>query len=303
LSAFSLAPVSGPLAEAFASLTFAGLLPLLRRAGLDPGVVAVGADAGGEPVGLALAQVTRDGEAELRSIAVDPHHRSRGVGTRLVEALEAELLATGCRRLGAVYPDDTPEGQRVGRLLRRRGFQEPTPLRLLCRISIPRLATAPWSLTSYPEGYEVFPWGELTGEERADVASGRERLGYPEPLNPFRREELVDPEVSVGLRVGGRVVGWCIGLHHRPDTRWVDSLFRAEVARQGGGAAPLLGRFVHRMNHAGVPFAEWEVDRRNQVMLRFSEQRLEPWGATLRSTSRALKHLGSEPRTSHGQEP
>jgi GNAT superfamily N-acetyltransferase len=285
--------VSGILAESYARLTFAGLLPLLRRAGQEPGVVAVGADVGGEPAGLVLSERTGTGGAEIRSVAVDPRHRGCGVGVRLLAALQEELLRAGVTSLAATFPDDTPAGLRVGRLLRRCGFPEPAPYQLVCRSSVPRLAMAPWSVAPYPEDYEVFPWGELTEEDRADVASGRERLGYPEVLSPFRVEEMVDPAVSVGLRVRGRVLGWCIAHFRRQDSRWVDSLFRAAAAREGGGAAPLLGRLLHRMKQQDISFVEWSVDRGNERMLRFQERRLVPWGAEARSTCRATKVLSA----------
>lgn len=49
------------------------------------------------PQGFALSRVIAD-EAELLTIATDPHHRRQGVGANLLAAVEADIAARGAVR-------------------------------------------------------------------------------------------------------------------------------------------------------------------------------------------------------------
>ena len=53
----------------------------------------------GQVVGVALIRRHFPASAELHLIAVDPHHRGQGVGSRLVAAIESDLRADGARML------------------------------------------------------------------------------------------------------------------------------------------------------------------------------------------------------------
>ena len=106
--------LSGRSAEAFEHLTFRGLAPLLRRAGADGRVLALGAVGDGGPIGLALAEISEDGAAaELRSLAVRSEHRRRGVATRLLAAVERALAVARVRSVAASFPDDRESGEDV----------------------------------------------------------------------------------------------------------------------------------------------------------------------------------------------
>ena len=85
----SAAPTSTDSAEA--------LLGLLRR---DPGALMV-ADAAGEVVGSVIA--AWDGwRGSVYRLAVDPAHRRRGLGRRLLREAEHHLTAVGARRMHAI---------------------------------------------------------------------------------------------------------------------------------------------------------------------------------------------------------
>jgi hypothetical protein len=245
-------------------------------------------------VGLALAQIdAQDGSsAELRSVALAADHRGIGVGKRLVCAVEDELKRLGCSWLGATFPDDNAEAVRLESLFRSAAWADPRPLRLLCKARVASLTQAAWTRMSYPSGFEIFPWKDLTPSERADILDRQSRQPwFPELLSPFRAENRVHRNASLGLRCDRRVIGWCIGLEHGADAIWVDSLFAGNETAMHGRAIPLLGRFLHRLAGINIVETDWQVDRSNKPMVRFTERRLQPWSFYQRSTSRTFKIL------------
>jgi ribosomal protein S18 acetylase RimI-like enzyme len=75
----------------------------------------------GEPVGMASGVPGAGGVRELRSVWVGPAARGRGVGDRLVAAVEAWARSTGATTLElTVFPDNGP----AIALYRRHGFAD-----------------------------------------------------------------------------------------------------------------------------------------------------------------------------------
>jgi ribosomal protein S18 acetylase RimI-like enzyme len=71
----------------------------------------VSEDPDGAPLGFLLGFVSPGlpGEAVLHLVAVEPNHRRRGLGRRLVDTFAADAAAAGARTIRAVaWPDDRP---------------------------------------------------------------------------------------------------------------------------------------------------------------------------------------------------
>jgi len=73
----------------------------------------------GPPPGRGTARPGAGGQADVLTMAVDPGHWGRGIGTALLQALLAEAVARGC---GEVFLEVRVDNLRAQELYRRHGF-------------------------------------------------------------------------------------------------------------------------------------------------------------------------------------
>jgi hypothetical protein len=139
-----------------------------------------------------------------------------------------------------------------------------------------------------PEGYEIFPWRELSPDERREIIRRQQRgAWYPETLSPFHLEDRIDSEVSVGLRrlgsgkgngsEGSRVIGWMIAHRVKDELVQYTSLFVEEGHGKLGRGLPLIAAAARRQRAAGVPRGIFMVQGENRAMRRLLERRMAPY--------------------------
>ena len=281
-------------AKLFEPFLLPGSSQLFAQIQTNPRVLAIGAWYGEEPVGLALAEINAKDPrtARLASINTSAAHRRVGVASRLMSVLEEELLAADCMLLEAMYPDEKSEDRPIEHFLLKSGWTPARPFHVVCKAWVARLVQARWTRVPYPDHYQIFRWRHLTPVDREEIIGTQEtRLRFPPHLNPFRDEDRLNLDTSLGLRVNGRVVGWCLAKHYSADTLWVDNLFAAPETRLRGRAVPLAGAFLQRLMRTNIHKVAWEVDRFNKAAVRFNAKHLEPWSLSVRTTTHTFKLL------------
>ncbi len=261
----------------FAALTFPYFRPLLS----DPSCVAVGAFAFGQPAGLALAGPESEypGVARLHSIAVAAPFRGAGLGRALFDRVEAELSASGYAGASAVYMQGLEHSPRIERVLDRRGWLPPRRRMLICESDFATITRAPWmARPAFPPEYEVFRWVDRTAADDEAIGGRQAREPwYPETLSPYPEPERVEPVSSLGLRLHGEPVGWCITHRMKHDTIRFFRLFVRRDLQRLGRAAQLLAESIWRHEGTEVDKAYFDVATHNPEMLRFVDRRLAPW--------------------------
>ena len=272
--------------------------------GLPPG------QAGPEaPLLAAAVSVLRPGGAgaEVVSFVVRSELRRRGLGKLLLAAVEAELARRGLPSVDLAFRDTWASAGAMRALLAARGWSEPKPQVLMAQADA-RILALPWlAPRPLPPGYEIFPWGELTPEERREIVRRQQRSPwYPEALSPFQLEERIDLEVSVGLRRHAdgesRVIGWMLAHRAKPDVVQYTTLFVEEGHAKLGRGLPLIAAAARRQDAAGVPRAIFMVQAGNPEMRRLLERRMAPYlserAELMRSAKRLLPHSPPSPRPS-----
>jgi len=258
-------------------------------------LVAVAATSRGRLDGAILAEERPGGAgAEVISLFVAPDCRRRGIGANLMASLDQDLARRGCKMLDLSYRSDWRGLEAIERLLKKSGWSAPQVPRLVCRTSTEKIAGAPW-LRKYrlPDAYAVFPWVELTSEEKSDIKGRQEEeQWYPPVLTPFQEEERLEPANSLGLRYQGRIVGWMITHRTAPDTIQYTSLFVEKGLQRMGRAISLLAGSIIRQIERDVPYGIFMIDAENESMLRFARRRLGPYLISMAESRYSQKDLG-----------
>lgn len=266
-------------------------------------VVAVGATWRGRPVGLALGTHTPGtAQATVRTVSVLPTYRRRGIGTALLQRLEATLSTRGAAQVEGEYPDNAAQPA-VEALLARAGWGDRRLGRLIAVSELPVGIRAPWVHYPLPEGFEVFPWHARTAHDEE-----RLRTWWPEQLaqsDPALHEERLAPDYggrpalrlnSLGLRYDGEVVGWLLTHRTAPRALLHDRLFVAHALRHTGVGALLVGAAIrahYAAEGACTPPHRFlcQTLGTNRPMLAFIRRRIRPYATSLTevyTTSKAL---------------
>jgi hypothetical protein len=210
--------------------------------------------------------------------------------------LEQALAREGCSTVTLTYRSNWSSVPAIERLLEKANWRPAVTHSLICKTDR-RVAKAPWfSTVSFPAGFTVFPWVDLTAEDKEDMQRRQEeREGgwYPENLTPFQVLERLEPANSLGLRHEGCVVGWMITHRTAPDTVQYTSLFLEESVRGRGLALPLVAEAIIRQEavEEEAPYGLFQVEVENEKMMSFLDHFLRPYMASLAELRLSGKRL------------
>lgn len=306
--ALDLAALHPAIAPHFATMTFPSyrhllaLTPTVRHPNEnEPRKIqpfAIGALRERRPVGLVIGELPIEGEQapEVLSLFVDPETRRQGVGTALIGAAEEEVLRRGFGEIAAVYMTGKPSIEHVERILAARGWNEPETRMVSVRFTMKELTAAPW-LNRFQLGpeYEIFSWCDLHPEEREELITSQEKLGWiARDLQPWDYENSgYDQSTSVGVRYRGKVVGWVINHRLSDDTiRYTCSFIHKTLGRLGR-ILPLYTESFRRTIEAGYQQGMFVTPLYHKGMAAFARKWFGPWSYFVGETKGAHKNLRS----------
>jgi GNAT superfamily N-acetyltransferase len=264
---------------AYRSLTFPRYRDWLSDEVLEAGVTGIKVENEGQACGLALAKLAPDHqEARLASLVVVPECRGAGLGTTLLERLEAVLRQQGCQQMSVNYSSGQSTVPAFERILQKCAWGPPELVQIVSKGDRPSTERLRWLRLRLPAGFESFFWVNLPEDERQALQAEQvTKPWYPEYLSPFAGEELIDAVTSLGLRYQGQVVGWSICHRLTPDTTRHTSVFvRAELDGAGAGI-PLLAESLRRvLADTPAQYLVFVVHAQNEPMLRFARRHIIP---------------------------
>lgn len=278
----------------YEKFTFPSFRNLLRNIDYDRSVIAIAASYQEQPVGLALAQIRFDSKsAEVLSIFVDATHRNTGLGKALLNRLEQELRTRGCTTTEIVYMTGQSTTPALERLLQKCHWQPPHPRMLVCK-GDDQVLEAPWvkKYSHLPSSYNIFPWQEITEQERQAIKQQQEIQPWiPEDLIPFQYENNFEPLNSLGLRYQGQVVGWVINHRFSSDTiRYTCSFVRKDLQKMGR-IISLYAEAGKRQCKANIFKCIWTVPRQHESMVNFVQRYWLPYLNSFEETRGTCKSL------------
>ncbi len=251
-------------------------------------------------VGLALVERGEQADsATLHSVFVQKPYRRRGIAQALLERVSRSLVEQGCAFLEASYTSRLKTRETLEALLSNDGWSSPWKRILFCRGDILRIQSeASWVKRAQrtSRGFSIFPWAELSQEDRVELEAGIEAGSIPFELSPFYKEELIQWETSVGLRYHDRVVGWQVNhlIPELPATIRYSRTFVEERFQRMGRAITLMSESVRR--HCELVQSEYphflsDVAYQREAMVRFYERHLCPHSESVYSSFGIKKQL------------
>jgi GNAT superfamily N-acetyltransferase len=254
----------------------------------------------GRPVGLALAEAPVGAPAdepelpEVLSLFVQPDSRNRGVATALLEGLEAALAGRGFAEVKGTFMSGRAANDALVRVLAKRGWTPPAVRTVTLRFTPQGSRDTPWyGRLSYSSDYEIFPWGELTREEREGLYRTQAAGPWiPPGLEPWRHDRYgFDAVSSLGLRFKGQVVGWVINHRLGPSTvRFTCSFMRKDLGRRGR-IMPLYTAALGRLEADGCQECLFITPVEFPNMVHFVKDRCAPYTGVLSETYGVSKRL------------
>lgn len=273
----TLDPFTAPMYGGLATPRYRRLIEHWRA---DLPQVAIGARRGGEPVGLAVAGCFPDAQsAWLHWVFVAAPHRRRGVGAALLRQLEDGIGARDCRRVTALYHSGLPFASGLESLFGRCGWDTPRTVQIIYEIG-PAVLDAPWMQRRWlRDGFSIFPWVEVTAEEREAIAQRQAAGGwYDEGVDPFMRPpERLEPHLSLGVRHRGQVVGWILSTQIAPQITSVEILFVSPEVRMSGAPLALIAEHTRRqVVDLGIQKTMFNCDVDNAPMIQLMDRLMTP---------------------------
>ena len=283
LKSFTILPVEAiEKGGVHASLILPEALPLLIRSPPPAGrVLCLQVNLNNCVVALAIAEVYEQGRsAQLFSFVVAEAFRGRRIGTALFKELQDILYAEGIHSLGFEYEQTSPFAPILEKILFHHHWLQPQLYLIRSRFKSvdfnPR-----WLNRSYavPGKVTLFPWAELSSEERQVVNWMDEQGHFIPALSPFQQEDRIEPVNSLGLRCEGRLIGWLITHRVNPETIRYSSLFLEREFLLSGYGIFLLVQSIQLQKQTDIPDALFEVnlEKIDPSWLRFVKRRLLPY--------------------------
>jgi len=243
--------------------------------------VALGAAVDDNPAGLVLGRIPalQPLSLEILSLYVVPEHRGEDVATQLLEELEdMARVRYSVMELSGVYLTGKPAVPALERVFEKRGFG-PSVLRgLVLRFEPEDADQCRWYRRArLPRGASLFPWRDLTPADRdALQQSQRERDWVDAALDQSLCDADCDPISSMGMRVGGEIVGWAINHRVAPDfVRFTASFVRRDLAARGA-MFPLYAASIDALRGTGVTCST-VIPARFDRLIEFAQRRCAPF--------------------------
>jgi GNAT superfamily N-acetyltransferase len=272
------------------ALTFPSLKKRWQKYKQRGEILAVSASISEQLVGFVFAEILAESQTgEIISLFVAPECRHQGIGTAQVRILEKGLAKNRCRQVSVSYQRTDITDRSLEPMLRKLNWEPPQMNYLLGQTTTDKISQAPW-LHKYPlpAALTVFPWSEVTAEERQQIL---QQGGYPESLSPFGNDPRIEPLNSLGLRYNGEVVGWMICHRVAPDTIRYSVLYVWERFQKLGRGISLMAEAIKRQIASPVGYYNFAVSAEHPQMLQFVKRRLAPYLSGLSESRQSLKQL------------
>lgn len=292
------------LAPLYEELTYPHFCNLLHNLNNDSSIIAIGVTAGKKPIGLILARCFLEDnghiEGQILSWFVIPEYRSQGIGTQLLVRMESELQDRGAQKIELNYLSH-PNNFKFEQILSKQNWLNPKLTALVCYASTAKVEqTKDFHLIDYldrlssqlSKDYVIFPWGDLTSQQRQLIEKKMEIDPLIRRFNPFLEEDKLETLNSLGLRYQNHVLGWIITHRIASDTIRYTQMFVHPETQILSQSILLLAKAIQLQVQAKeATKGTFRVDIDNTAMVNFVYCRLAPYLENIRKSFQVSKYF------------
>ena len=190
-----------------------------------------------------------------------------------------QLASLHFRVLSVIYPDRVPETPVIEEFLKKNGFTGKQLAWAEFLFDYSRFVPE-WFFQDFkwPEGFQVFPWNELSYGEALQIKMKHANQTVPGDVYPFAMDSPFDSLNSLGLRYNGEIIGWMITQRLDPDTVCYAQLFIDFEFQKKGYALFLLVEAlrIHYKHQVKWGLFKVNVMQSSSQWLKFIRFRLAP---------------------------
>jgi GNAT superfamily N-acetyltransferase len=276
----------------YEELTYPYYHRLLQQLSPETSVIAIGVELNSQPIGLILATYGNSSDgctiyAKILSFFVVPSYRCQGLGKTLLDKMATELQKRRCSEVSLSYLE-SPTSTSLEKILKNFHWSTPKVTALVCYATRTKLKQASQPhLIEYLEklerklsaNYTIFPWRDLTAQERASIESQMQTNSLTRRFNPFIEASKIELLNSLGLRYEDRVIGWMITHRIAADTIRYSQLFVEPEFQPLSRSILMLIKsiLIHVEKAPEVTTATWRTEINNTAMVNFIYRRLAPY--------------------------
>jgi len=281
------------IVQKYENWTFPSLSFKLKTRELNDPLIAILAMESDKMVGLLLAEyIIEQNGVKVISLLVHPENRKRGIGTGLLQKLENWASEKGFWRIDLVFQSNWELSEALTRALAKCHWEDPVRRMILCYANIKNYEGAPWlSYDQIPPKFEIFNWSDLTGDDKNLIMNQRVAGSVTPDVDPFQAAEKCLPELSVGLRHQGQLVGWMITHKVSNETLQRTCVYLDPEFRKNNLALALSANVIKLQLKSDYPKAIFQIHTGKQKMISYFEKFLKEYQDTIVDIFWSTKNL------------
>lgn len=252
------------------------------------------------PVGIVLASFFKHLHlADIHCLVIDTEHASLDLVKSLVEAFIQRLRFQDINTATMTYTKEESLAPLIEKVFQDLHWKGPQSHILECHFISAEFNTS-WLYKEIPleEGFEEFPFKEITPLEEKDLKLRFEQGTIPDYIYPFGKDRnLIEYNCSVGLRYKNQVIGWMVTHRLTPELMRYSALYIEDEFIYTGYWIKLLSDAI-KAQQKNIPEAtytvlEINVEQIPSRWLKFVERRLVPKAYKVRHKNIFWKSLNA----------
>ncbi len=247
----------------------------------------------GKPIGLLIGRLIVGGY-ELEHLFILPSHRQQGLARKMTDQFIQAITEQQELILKAYISSDNSSLAALERLATGPGWHPPKKFLERYYQDIYTLNPS-WfhHIPPLPEGFQEFPWEQLTEKEEKLIAHRGQQGAIPMTMIPVHKDKARIYSNSMGLRYEDEVVGWMITHRVADQVIRYSALYIDPRFRHKGLSIRLLVHAIRQQKQSPIQWACYEllVNGTLPSWRRFVQRRLLPYSEKATSTSLVWKKL------------